>query len=231
MSVKSDQKIKLSMPYRKVVIATGEIYHIFNRGVEERDLFIDHRDYQRFIENMAYYQIHGIKPQFSRRKKSLLNSFDATNQRSVDLICYVLMPNHFHFLLKQLTDFGIVIFMTRLQNSYGRYFNTRHRRSGHLFQGPYKAVRIQTDGQLIHGSRYIHLNPLVSNLTQNLNDYGWSSYLEFIGKSSQNLCQKDTVLNFFGQPKVKEYEKFVLDQVDYARELERIKHLLIDQQF
>lgn len=93
------------------------------------------------------------------------------------------MPNHFHLLLQQIRDGGITEFISKLTNSYTRYFNIRNKRIGPLFQGEFKAVHVETDEQLIHLSRYIHLNPIVSYITKKLESYQWFSYLEYLGRA------------------------------------------------
>lgn len=217
------------MSYRRVVFANNQVYHVLSRGTGEGNTFLDKRDYSRFLEASIYYQKANPPARFSFRKrleeKVLANI--ATLDNLVEIICYCLMPNHFHLLLKQTKNKGISLFMGRLNNSYTRYFNTRHQRRGRLFQGPFKAKRIETDEQLIHVSRYIHLNPTVGFLVKNLNNYPYSSYLEYIGKKEgKGICQKDLVLAHFSSPK--EYEKFVLDQKDYALKLREIQSLTLE---
>ena len=136
------------------------------------------------------------------------------------------MPNHFHFLLKQLRDDGITEFASKLTNSYTKYFNTKHTRVGPLFQGEFKAVLIESDEQLLHLSRYTHLNPLVSYLTKNLNSYEWSSYGEYAG-NQPGICAKKDVLAFFNSPN--KYSQFVMDQADYGATLNFIKHQLLEE--
>ena len=137
------------------------------------------------------------------------------------------MPNHFHFLIKQLKDGGITEFVSKLSNSYTKYYNTKYNRVGPLLQGEFKAVLIESDDQLIHVSRYIHLNPIASFLVKDLKNYRWSSYPEFTGEIKDGFCAKEEILSFFKSPK--DYEKFVLDQVDYAQKLELIKHQLLEE--
>ena len=136
------------------------------------------------------------------------------------------MPNHFHLLLKQMLEGGIEEFMRKILNSYTKYYNTRYKRVGSLFQGQFKAVAIESDEQLIHVSRYIHLNPYVADLTSTLDNYNYSSYPNFIGIKESSICVPQAILGFFKSRG--EYKAFINDHEDYARELERIKHLLID---
>ncbi len=136
------------------------------------------------------------------------------------------MPNHFHLLLKQVQDSGISQFIGKLSNSYTRYFNTLNKRVGPLFQGRFKAVRVKTDEQLLHLSRYIHLNPYVANLVKDPSFYQWSSYNEYLDIKN-GICNKDIVLGLFKDSS--EYATFVTDHSEYARQLEIIKHLAFEE--
>ncbi|OGE64776.1 hypothetical protein A3I48_00160 [Candidatus Daviesbacteria bacterium RIFCSPLOWO2_02_FULL_36_7] len=214
------------MPGRTTPLVIGEYYHIFNRGNEKRNIFTQPRDYKRFLKTFHYYQFTGPKPSFSRFAKSDLNSFKPNQDKKlVEIICYCLMPNHFHFLVRQLKEKGISVFISQLCNSYTKYFNTKYTRVGALLQGAFKSVRVETDEQLVHLSRYIHLNPIVSGLTKNLNLYPWSSYHEYL-TSNGIICSKNIVLDLF--PSNKKYQEFVEAQVDYGTTLEILKHRVID---
>lgn len=210
------------MPSRVIPFVNDEYYHIFNRGVAKMPIFNNARDYNRFIKSMLYYQTEGPKPRFSlfSPKNTILNSNKITN-----IICYCLMPNHFHFLLQQKKSNGITEFISKLSNSYTKYFNTKNRRVGPLFQGEFKAVHIETNEQLIHVSRYIHLNPLVGYVVKNLEEYHWSSYLEYVNNGN-SICTKEIILGQFKSQN--DYKQFIHDQEDYGKQLEFIKHQLID---
>jgi len=210
------------MSYRQAVFANGQFYHVFNRGVEKRRTFIDKRDYSRFVDSLNYYRARDQHIRFSFRGR-----MDAENELGplfAEVVSYCLMPNHFHLLLKQVTDNGITTFLSKLSNSYTKYFNTRYKRVGPLFQGSFKAVRIESDEQLVHVCRYIHLNPLIDYLVKNIRDYAYSSYLEYLGVK-EGFCHKNYIMDGFSSPQA--YEKFVLDQEDYGRSiklLERATH-------
>ncbi len=214
------------MPYGRVAFANNHFYHVFNRGVEKRNIFLTDRDHERFLQTLYYYQFSGPKPKFSTYKRFKLQDFDK-NSKIVDILCYCLIPNHFHLLLRQLRDGGIQEFIRKASNSYTKYFNTKNKRVGPLFQGNFKAVTIESEEQLVHVSRYIHLNPYVSKLVENLDFFKYSSYPDFIGLRNNTLCNKDIILNFFKSRK--DYKSFVSDQKSYALELEKIKHLLIEE--
>lgn len=163
------------------------------------------------------------------REKFFVN-LKTKGTKLVTLLCYCYMPNHFHFLLKQNEDGGITRFLSNFTNSYTKYFNTKHKRNGPLFQGTFKAVRIEDDNQLLHVTRYIHLNPLTSYLLKekDLDSYPWSSYPEYWGNSENNLCEKAMILSNFSSKD--QYRKFISDQVEYAKSLEAIKHLVFDEE-
>lgn len=216
------------MPGRITPLATGEIYHVYNRGSDKRDIFTQYRDFKRFNQTFHYYQFQGPKPKFSNFTKSKIETLIPTlGNKLVEILCYCLMPNHFHFTLKQLEDNGIPIFVSQLSNSYTKYFNTKHPRVGPLLQGAYKAVLVESDAQLIHLSRYIHINPVVSGIVKHPEDYSWSSYLEYLYKPS--ICETDLVLGQF--PSAEEYKKFAEAQIDYGTTLEIIKHQIVDEDY
>lgn len=218
---------------RKVIFANGEYYHIFNRGVDKRITFSNKREYVRAISVIRYYSFHKPPIRYSRlltlpqdmRENVLLS----LKNKSVNIIAYCIMPNHFHLLLQQVQENGISRFVANMTNSYTKYFNTKHKRVGPLFGGIFKAVHIEDNEQLIHLSRYIHLNPATAYIIEakNLHEYPWSSYLEYINKALVPLCNKEKILEFFKDDK--DYEDFCKDQESYSRELKEIEHLTIDQ--
>lgn len=213
------------MPGRITPLVTNEYYHIYNRGSDKRSIYTQPRDYARFQKTFYYYQFSGPKSKFSQSTQSSLFK-PLQNEKLVEILCFCLMPNHFHFLVKQLRENGISIFVSQLSNSYTRYFNVKYNRVGPLFQGAFKSVRIETEEQLIHVSRYIHLNPVVSGIAKRPEDYRWSSYSEYITQAPF-FCSIEEVISLF---KISQkYKKFVEDQIDYARTLEFIKHSLLDE--
>jgi putative transposase len=226
------------MPYRKVVLAPDQIYHVFNRGVAALPIFLINKDYLRFLDLIKYYRFSNTPFSFSQlmslqkeEKEKILVGLRKENAIHVEIIAYCLMPNHFHLLLKQITDKGISVFMTNLQNSYVKYFNIKNERAGPLFQSMFKGVRIETDEQLLHVSRYIHLNPSTAYIVEpeNLEDYKWSSLPEYLSKklnSGYSFISPKIILDFFN--KRDDYKKFVLDQASYQRELDKIKHLVLE---
>ena len=122
------------MAYRIDEFAPGEIYHIFNRGVEKRSIFLDNSDRLRFIELLTYSLAKENIQSYSTAKR-LRRKIEPTEEGDglVDLLCYCLMKNHFHLLIRENVEGGITAYMKRLLIGYSKYFNTKQQRSGSLF--------------------------------------------------------------------------------------------------
>jgi len=225
------------MPGREIPLVTGEIYHIINRGLTAQTIFSCPRHYQRSFELMLYYQNQNPPLRYSyfsaltsSVKEEKLNQLRNNKEILVEIFAYCFMPNHFHFLLKQMVDNGISNFLSKFSNSYTRYFNTKHKRIGPLFQGKFKSVLVSNEQQLIHLSRYIHLNPYSSGIVKslkNLSQYTYSSFPEYLGLTNNSICQKDMILDYF--KKKNSYHDFVFDQAVIQRELDIIKHSTLEE--
>lgn len=221
------------MPRRKIPFVTGNYYHVFNRGVAKNNIFESEKDYLRAIKLADYYKHETPKMCFSR-----LLLFSALDQKKiiaenkalpkiVSLLAYCLMPNHFHFLLKQKKENGIQTFLRIFQNSYVKYFNTVHERVGPLFQGTFRAVPIKNQETLLHVSRYIHLNPYSSGIVSKPSDiftYNWSSASEY-KENKELLCNTKELRGIFSSKE--DFTSFILDQAEYQKSLERIKSDII----
>lgn len=224
------------MPYRTTPLINKEIYHIVNRGVDHRNIFTNHYDYKRATELISYYQFANLPFKYSRfiklsnnQREEIVQNMKKGGIKHVSLICFCLMPNHFHMLVKQEQDNGISKFLANFQNSYTKYFNTKNKRSGHLVQGQFKAVRIANENQLLHTSRYIHLNPYTAYIVKNvkeLQNYKWSSLSQYMEENKKEICDTKEILTFFKSSQ--KYLEFVLDQKDYQRALGNIKHILLE---
>lgn len=208
------------MPYRNTHFTNGFYYHIFNRGVEKRIIFLDRWDYKRFLKTIIFYNDRQKKSRLSWTQKNQIVNF--SDSPLISLFSYCLMSNHFHLLIKQEFDGGISTLMRKVLNSYTKYFNTKYKRVGPLFQGQFKAVLVRSDEHFLHVLRYIHLNPFVlSNNTKRKSfAFPYSSYMEYLGK--QLLCDTELGKNLL--PTNKQYIDFHSDHLDYASTLESIKH-------
>lgn len=222
------------MPSRKIILATDEIYHIVNRSIEQIPIFKGKGDYQRALEVIDFYRYTNPPLSFSNYKKLSIeargNFYKSLSEKKkilVEIFAFCLMPNHFHLLLKQKEERGISKFMNIFQNSHVRYLNTKYDRKGPLFQSIFKAIRIETDEQFLHVVRYILLNPVTAYFIEieELINYPWSAFSEYF-TDEPAFVNKEEVLNFFKTKN--DFRKFVFDQVDYQRKLDRIKHLALE---
>lgn len=210
---------------RKTELANGSYYHIFNRGVEKRDIFSEKEDLDRFFQSMTEFNtespVGSIYENYFRKNK--LRMPLSKKDKLVDFVCYCLNPNHYHFILKQIKEDGISKFMQRLGTGYTNYFNQKYRRSGVLFQGPFKAVHIDSNEYLLHLSVYVNLNNKVHRLGSEASKSSWE---EFTGKYKTNFCEKDIVLGQFKNPR--EYQKFARTSLEWIKENRESAKLLLD---
>lgn len=224
------------MPQRKVVFANDEYYHVFNRSIHKEPIFAKQRDGQRAIKTLKYYRFENPPIRLSYflafgvdKRLEITRTLSKKAKKIVDIISFTFMPNHFHFLLKQKQDKGISRFLALFQNSYTRYFNTKNSRQGHVFQGQFKAVRIEDEEQLLHVNRYIHLNPYTSYVVKTfaeLEQYQYSSLPEYLGNQNNKICNIEEILSHFST--LKKYKNFLFDQAGYQRTLKEIKHLILE---
>lgn len=200
---------------RIIPLTTGEYYHVYSRGVDKRSIFTARPHYIRFLASMRNILLTGSATEKAKRNQSL--ALKKSTNATVSVLCYCLMPNHYHLLLQQITENGISIFMHKLNTSYTMYFNMNHRRKGRLFESTFHARHIESDMLLLHVSRYIHLNPLLAHLVKVLEDYKWSSYNAYIAQDVDTLCNKQQILSYWKNESVTQYRSFVQDQIEYAR--------------
>lgn len=178
-----------------------EIYHALNRGVDKRTIFLDSRDYARFVHDMYEFNDEHPAPDTYRTMWDLRNPTLARKRKMiVDIHGWCLMKNHYHLLLSERREGGLSLFLRKLNVGYANYFNERYTRSGTLFQGRTKKIRIASDAHFLHILHYIHLNPLdyvpgakqwrlgdVRDRTaakSALGRYRWSSYNDYVGKKN-----------------------------------------------
>ncbi|MDP8248132.1 MAG: transposase [Candidatus Tritonobacter lacicola] len=218
---------------RKTPLVNGQVYHVFNKSISRFKIFKHETDFSRIVATIRYYQREKPPVKFSgfaRLKRSDKNFSGTTvscnRSKLVEIIAYCIMPTHLHLILTQLKDTGITILMRNILNSYARYFNIKHKRKGPLWEGRFKNVLVKTDEQLLHLTRYIHLNPVTASLVSKPEDWLASSYREYIGEveDSDRICKYADILKI--EPN--SYRDFVLDGISYQRELAKIKALLID---
>ncbi|MBU2592185.1 transposase [Patescibacteria group bacterium] len=223
------------MPIRKTPLVTDEIYHVYNRSIVQQPIFDNKKECNRILNLIDFYRFKDNPLRFSHfdrleqeEKKEYLNLLHKSPEQ-IKILSFSIMPNHYHFLLKQSWDLGITNFIRFIQDSYAKYFNLKTKRNGSLFVGPFKAVRVESEGQFLHLSRYIHLNQLTSYVLkepEELKSCKLNSYLDYISNKPRPFVETSVVMSFFKNKK--DFEGFVLNQLDYQRNLEKIKHLLIE---
>lgn len=232
----------------RIKIETGYYYHIFNRGVDKRIVFENSSDYARFIHSLYFCNDMEVMENLNIRRfsvrqndKSLALVIEDRNKRSenrlVDILCFSLMSNHYHLLIKQVAENGISLFMHRLGTAYTNFFNIKYERGGSLFQGPYKIRLVNSERYLAYLSKYIHLNPLEiiepdwqtsgakdrKRANDFLDNYKWSSYLDYIGiKNFPSVINKDLLGEYYPIPE--EYKKFIDTHV--PDDLNQIRHII-----
>ena len=184
---------------RKIQLANGENYHVYNRGVDKRKLFLEKKDLERFFQSMG--EFNSTEPIGSIYE----NTFTEKKLRGtplVNFIAYCVNPNHFHFILRQIADRGIEKFMHRLGTGYTMYFNNKNKRSGSLFQGKFKAVHVDSNEYLLHLTAYVNLNYKVHRLGGSASKSSWNEYMS----RKDSFCDKDIILNQFND--ISEYKVF-----------------------
>jgi len=212
----SCQVILLSNMRESFVI--GQYYHIYNRGTDKRVIFMDKFDLWRFIQSME--EFNNLEPigsifenRYKNKEKIDKNKLGNSVAKLVDIVCYSLNPNHYHFILSPLVENGIEKFMHKLGSGFAQYFNQKYKRNGILFQGKYKSILIKTDEYLMYVSAYINLNNKIHFRTyqkikiDKTKLFYTSSWNEYIGKKKTNFCNKEIILDRFNED-ISEYKEF-----------------------
>jgi putative transposase len=183
---------------KKIILTNKEIYHIYNRGVDKRKIFLNSKDYQRFVDGLVVF--NDTENLDGRHLRDLIDGQD--RKALVNIVAYCLMPNHFHLLLEQIADTGVTKFMKKLTTGYTMYFNKKYERTGALVQGVFKRSHIRTNDRLLEMSRYIHANPLKILPEKSffaLESYRWSSLSDYLGIKAPSLVvnNKKIILDQF----------------------------------
>ena len=186
---------------RKLEFAEKEFYHIYNRGVDKRNIFLNSKDLERFFEGLRRFN---SEENFGHLDRIIENK---KVHPLVKIIAYCVNPNHFHFILEQVAEKGIEKFMHKLSMGYAKYFNTKYKRGGALFQGMFRAKHIDNNEYLLHLSAYINLNHMAHARRHGVSTLSRASWDEYLGSAhGKALCEKEIIL---GQFKNKEaYQKF-----------------------
>lgn len=177
-----------------------EIYHIYNRGTNKENIFHDKQDYRAFLYRLGLAL--GIKAEIlnkdeiTRSPKSRVR----ITKSPADLFklhAFCLMPNHFHLLIEQKSDVSISLLIQKICTSFSMYINKKYKRVGHLFQGNFKSVPIESNPQFMWTTSYIHMNPVKSGLVAKPENYNWSSYNDYAYNRNLPIIDKDFILDIF----------------------------------
>lgn len=224
-----------------------EIYHILNRGVDKRNIFLEENDYIRFIHDL--YEFNDINPapnvyyyfnKYKDVRRPYIVEGRKKRERLVDVLCFCLMPNHYHLMLVPKVENGLTLFMKKLNGGYAKYFNEKYQRTGTLFERRFKRILIKREGHFVYLPFYIHSNPLdlkypewrekklrdLGEAVKFLENYRWSSHLDYLGaKNFPSVTQREFLLNYFEGEKG--YKESFYDFVK-SFDIENIKEFILE---
>lgn len=208
------------MPKRNIVKVYGadQYYHVYNRGANHQDIFIDQVDY--------FYFLGLFKRHLSTRKHENRNTannhtyLDYTDE--IEVVAFCLMPNHFHLLLYLKDQAGAVHLMRAVMTAYTMYFNKKYKRTGKLCEGTFLASLITNESYLWHVSRYIHLNPI--DIRQNFRTYEYSSIAYFTDDKKADWVHVERMVKTSNDKQ--EYLEFVADYETMCSDMKYLKNLL-----
>lgn len=188
-----------------------ELFHLLNRGVDKREIFLDDSDRARFVHDLFAFNSPALSLNFEQPERQLEER--RIHKRLVDIHAFCLMGNHYHLLVSELVERGISLFMHKMNMGYSKYFNERYERTGALWQGKFKKIHITRDAHFLYIPYYIHLNPLdfampewrdgevkdVSKALEFLLAYRWSSHLDYLGeKNFPSITRRDFLFDILG---------------------------------
>jgi putative transposase len=218
------------------IFAPNNYYHIYNRGNGKMDIFKDDEDRKfflyRFRENLypkppegnPLGRLGGASIAAEAHTRYIRKTLPP---EAFCLLCYCLMPNHFHLLIKQNGILPISKLILKVCTGYSMYFNKKYETVGHVFQDCFKAVRIENDSQLLWTSAYIHNNPKTGGLVEDLKDYQWSSYPDYAGLRQGTLCDQSLILGMM-QNNRETYKKFAAESYIKIKERKDLEYVLLD---
>lgn len=223
-----------------------DLYHILNRGIDGRRLFLDSSDYVRFVHNL--YEFNDSKPAIAPARRNALNG-NVRHRKSyirkqlVQIHGWCLMKDHYHLLVSERVENGLTTFMRKLNIGYSKYYNERYKRHGHLFQGKTKRVPVERNAHFLYVLHYVHLNPLdyfpgasgwrdrdkgsiesVGPALDYLNKYRWSSYLDYCGtKNFASVLTTSLFSNALGEAYPYAVLNFLKDRVGTGLDLKSLE--------
>lgn len=228
------------MPYRRELFKNGHYYHIFNKTIEHIKCFDNAGLCTLFLETAQYYRCAELPIRFSRfrsidkMRKLMIKEFIKDQAKfQVNIVSYALMPNHYHFVVRQKKDNGVNAFISNLTNSFTRYYNIGNERKGPLFLPRFHSVAVLSTEQLLHVCRYVHVNPFAAGLVSSLRMlryYPWTSYREYMRTTTAHLTQTNFLLRYFKNDR-ELLRSFTESELDQKKTLQHIREVEMLNQF
>lgn len=217
---------------RKYPLVNNNVYHVVSRSIARYKVYNDPREYLRMIEIISLYRYQGLSVSYSdyvdlsTKNQAEIRLGLNDSQKYVEIIAYCIMPTHIHLVLKQLINEGISKYVAKVLNSYTRYFNCAHKRKGPLWEGKFRNILVDDNDQLLHLTRYIHLNPSSAKLVDTPEEWAYSSYHEYVNKKkdADSMVSYNDLIDMSPG----DYKKFVNDRIAYQRQLSEIKAILLE---
>ena len=191
------------MTKRNVIFSKGKYFHIYNRGANKMKIFFERKNYIYLLKKLKYYK----------------------NKYNFSVLSYCLMPNHYHFLLRQDGDTPINIPIAYMFNAYTKAVNKKYKKTGTLFEGPFKSIEVEDINYLIELCRYIHRNPVDDGIVENIDDWEFSNYPEWVGKRNGSLVDLKFRDKYFQD--AESYKKYVLDYVSIKQAVKELDKYLL----
>jgi REP element-mobilizing transposase RayT len=228
---------------RKTSLSNGEYYHVYNRGVDKREVFIDEVDYRRFFTCLQEFKrsepigsLYELSLREMKKGSSTPMGVELPFSALVEIVAYCLNPNHYHLIVKQISEKGIERFMQKIGTGYTNYFNKRYERSGALFQGKFKSIHIDSNEYLLHLSVYVNRNYRIhgygdldeeKTLLNQESEWTYCSATDYLGERQEgSLCNKDVILGQFKD--VSAYKEFLDSNTLYFKEKKDFQKYLLE---
>jgi putative transposase len=220
-----------NMVKRKIPLVKGQVYYIYNKSIARFTIFKSPKDYKRMVDILGYYRAKNPPVKFSR---FLQNKTQGSQEKHlptvqeenkiVKIVAFCIMPTHIHLILQQIEENGISTYIRKVLDSYSKFFNIKYNRNGPLWVKRFSNAFLKKNEQILHLTRYIHLNPTTDYLVKKPEDWKFSSYGEYIKEKAEKICEFKDLLDI----NPSEYKLFVEQRINFQRESSQIKHLLLD---
>lgn len=205
----------------------GGIFHICNKSISNYRIFRNEKLLSRFLLTVNYYNQGSGRICLSKAIRNgdlnLPHIMENDKKRIFSLLAYCVMPDHYHLLIKVVSDYSLQKYINYVESSYSHYFNRLSNRKGPIWQSSFRSSAINDNATLLHVHRYIHLNPTTAQIVRKPEDWNWSSYNYFISDKKSLAKHKEISISSIHQ-----YRKFVENQISYQRTIKGIRRKLLE---